>query len=115
MPVSLEEFDAWLKESGPSVPAVTQDDVDKVATIKDAVFKDTKYGRRLLVTLQFDDGSEKVIFLSRSKGKTLAAAFAQRDPQLANPEKWIGQKVKVISVNVFVGGEIRNTLMLTPA
>ena len=115
MPVSLEEFESWIKAKGGLHPAVDFGDVGKVAEITDTQFIDTKYGRRLRVDLKFNGGEEKVIFLSKSKARTLLDYFRQKDSSLTTPEKWIGQRVRIERVNVMVGGQMKETLIILPA
>jgi len=115
MVVDANEFEAWIKTQGNMHPSVDFADVGKVAQIVDTQFVDTKYGRRLRVDLQFDDGEKKVIFLSKSKARTLLDYFRQRDPALTKPELWVGKKVRIERVNVMVGGQMKETLIILPA
>lgn len=98
-----ELIDSWL--SSTQLKTVDLKDVGRIATIINIEFKNTKYGARLLLTLDF--GTEKKGFFV---GKKLAQTLIS---SLGSSEKLLGQKVRIISVKYLTNtGIVKDIPML---
>lgn len=99
VPVGAEELARWLESGKQLPPLVTKDDKGKEGTIADLGWVDTKYGRKLRISIRFASGEEKAILLSKTRAALFVDKLRKVDPSLAaDPQRWIGLRVIVDTV-----------------
>jgi len=105
----LMEFMEFIKPR--ELPAnlhevVGLDDVGKKARIKEWDLIETKYGKRMKLTLEMN-GETKVMFLSRAFARKIAEELGK------NPNDWVGQEVKIGTTQVMIRGKVIDKVTLT--
>lgn len=98
-----ELIDNWIKSS--QTRLIDMSDVGREGVIINLEFKNTKYGARLLITIDF--GTEKKGFFA---GKKFAQSIIA---QVGSSEKLIGKRVKVVGAKyITTNGQLKDMAII---